>query len=327
MDDKQTVLETNSQRNINSKESKRNNFWKKVKRDRFLILLTIPGILNYIVWHYIPMYGILITFKDYKMKLGIWGSPWADMFGLKHVINFVNNPYFFRLIRNTVVLNILQIIIVPIPGILFALFLNEIQKIRFKKIVQTVSYFPYFLSSVALVGIVVLALSPSTGFVNFFVRKLGRDSIYFLMEAKWFRSIFITMTIWQTMGWDTIIWLARISGIDIQMYESATIDGASRVKKMWYITLPAFKEWYFISLIIGFGGILATSGFEKIFLLYNPSTYETADVIGTYMYRRGLQMGDYSYGSAVGFANTVICLLMLVLANRISKKIVDESIW
>ena len=231
MDGKQVALEINSQKNIRSKDDKLYNFWQKVKKDRFLILLTLPGILNYIVWHYIPMYGILITFKDYKMKLGIWGSPWAEMFGLKHVLSFINNPYFIRLIRNTVALNILQILLVPIPGIVFALFLNEIRKIGFKKIVQTVSYFPYFLSSVALVGIVVLALSPSTGFVNSFIRKLGSDSIYFLMEPKWFRTIFISMTIWQTMGWDTIIWLARISGVDTQMYESATIDGASRVKE------------------------------------------------------------------------------------------------
>ena len=303
------------------------DFYKKVKRDKFLILLTIPGLINYIIWHYIPMYGILITFKDYNMKLGIWGSPWAEMFGLKHVVSFVNNPYFFRLIRNTVVLNLLQILFVPIPGIIFALFLNEVHKIGFKKIVQTVSYFPYFLSSVMLVGIFVLALSPSTGFVNSFIRKLGGEPIYFIMEPMWFRTIFITMTIWQTMGWDTIIWLARISGIDPEMYESATIDGASRIRKMWYITLPAFKEWYFIGLIIGFGGILATSGFEKIFLLYNPSTYETGDVIATYMYRRGLQTANFSYGAAVGFTNTVICLFMLILANKVSRKLAGESIW
>ena len=307
--------------------SKWSVFQKKAKRDRFLILLVIPGVLNFIIWHYIPMYGILITFKEYSMKLGIWGSPWAEMFGLQNIVEFVSNPYFFRLLGNTVILNFLQMLLVPVPGILFALFLNEVQKAYFKRIVQTVSYFPYFLSSVALIGIAVLFLSPSTGFINYIIAQLGGSPVYFAMEPRWFRTIFIVMTIWQTMGWDTIIWLARITGIDTQLYESAVIDGASRIKRMWYITLPAFKEWYFINLILGFGSLLATSGFEKIFLLYNPSTYETADVISTYMYRRGLQMADYSYGSAVGFANTLICMVMLILANKFSKKYVNESIW
>jgi len=321
------AIEVNKKANLESKINKWDIFSKNVKRDKFLILLVLPGVLNFIIWHYIPMYGILIVFKDYNMKLGILKSPWAEMFGLKHVIEFVNNPYFFRLVRNTVWLNLLQMIFVPIPGIIFALFLNEIYHIRFKKLVQTVSYFPFFLSSVSLVSIFVLILSPTTGLVNNFIKMLGGEPIYFVMEPKWFRTIFILMTIWQTMGWDTIIWLARITGVDTQLYESATIDGASRIMKMWYITLPAFKEWYFINLILGFGSLLATSGFEKIFLLYNPATYETADVFGTYIYRRGLQMGDFSYGEAVAFINSIICLFMLILANNVSKKFAEESIW
>lgn len=314
-------------RPLSGKGSRWDEFIRKVRRDKFLILLVIPGVLNFVIWHYIPMYGIIITFKDYNMRLGIWGSPWADMYGFKHLVSFINNPYFIRLIRNTVLLNLLQMIFVPIPGIIFALFLNELRKTGFKRVVQTVSYFPYFLSAVAMVSIVVLLLSPSTGYINYIIKQLGGTPVYFVMEAKWFRPLFIMMSIWQSMGWSTIIWLARITGIDSQLYESAIIDGASRIKRMWYITLPAFKEWYFINLILGFGSLLATSGFETIFLLYNVSTYETADVIATYMYRRGLQTGDYSYGAAVGFANVLICMVMLFAANKISRKYFRESIW
>jgi putative aldouronate transport system permease protein len=180
---------------------------------------------------------------------------------------------------------------------------------------------------VAVVGMFVLMLSPNSGMINNVLKYLGIEPIYFLMKPEWFRPIMVIIAVWQSMGWDTIIWLARIAGIDPGLYEAAIIDGASRVQRMWFITLPAFKEWYVIGLIFSFGGLLASNGFEKIYLLYNASIAPTADTIGMYMYTRGLQFADYSYGAAIGFANTLICLAMLLVGNAIARKFTDSSIW
>lgn len=308
---------------------RKNNFFSLLKQQRFLIILLLPGLLNFLIWHYIPMYGVSIAFKDYSMRAGIFGSPWAEDFGLSQLKSFLNYPYLSRIIWNTIILNILLMFFLPLPGIIFALSLNEISAIRYKRTVQTISYFPYFLSSVATVGIFTLMLSPTTGIINGIIESFGGKSVYFLMEAKYFRPIMLIMSAWQAVGWDTIIWLARIATIDPQLYESATVDGASRLKRMWYITLPAFKEWYVIGLILSFGSLLATSGFEKNLLLYlsNPGIASTAETIGIFLYRRGLMTGDYSFGAMVGFANMLVCLLMLLIANLVSRKLTESSIW
>ena len=307
----------------------RRPFWRTMWKQRFLVVLLIPGLLNFVIWHYIPMYGVTLAFKDYSMRLGIFGSPWAEDFGLRHLVSFINYPYFWRMIWNTVSLNLLLTFFLPLPGIVFALALNEILRIRFKRVVQTVSYFPYFLSSVAVVGIFTVILSPSTGVVNSIIRLFGGDPVYFLMKAEFFRPLMLIMSAWQAIGWDTIIWLARIATIDPQMYESATVDGAGRLKKMWYITLPAFKEWYVIGLILSFGSLLASSGFEKNLLLYqaNPGIVAQAETIGIYLYRRGIADSQFSYGAMVGFANMLVCLLMLLVGNLISRRLTDEAIW
>lgn len=304
-------------------------FFSKLVQQKFLLLLLIPGLLNFIVWHYIPMYGITIAFKDYSMRAGIFGSPWAADLGLSDLTNFLSYPYLGRIVWNTVILNILMTIFLPLPGIIFALILNEIRSMKYKRTVQTISYFPYFLSSVAVIGIFTLILSPSTGVVNSIVKFFGGDPIYFLMEPKYFRPLMLITAAWQSIGWDTIIWLAKIATIDPQMYESATVDGAGRLRRIWYITLPAFKEWYLIGLILSFGSLLASSGFEKNLLLYqaNPGLADTAETISIFLYRRGLMTGDYSYGAMVGMLNMVVCLLMLLMANYVSRKLAEESIW
>jgi putative aldouronate transport system permease protein len=302
-------------------------FFRFCARDKFLIALALPGIINFLLWHYGPMYGIIIAFKDYNMKLGILGSPWAKNFGMDEVISFLKYPYLGRLMWNTFYLNLLMMVVVPIPGIIYALFLNEVRLQWFKRSVQTVSYFPYFMSSVAVVSMFVLILSPSSGMVNNVLKTLGMKPIYFLMLPEWFRPIMIIMTVWQTMGWDTIIWLARIAGIDPGLYESATIDGATRLQRMWHITLPAFKDWYIIGLVFSFGSLLGSGSFEKIYLLYNASIAPTADTLGIYMYMRGIQFSDYSYGAAIGFVNTLICLGMILAANWAAKKFTNVSIW
>ena len=304
-------------------------FFVKLSKQRFLLLLVLPGLLNFIVWHYIPMYGVTIAFKDYSMRLGIFNSPWAKDFGLSQLVSFLNYPNLGRLLWNTVALNLLLMVLLPLPGIIFALSLNEILHLGFKRVVQTVSYFPYFLSSVAVVGIFSLILSPSTGVVNSIIKLLGGAPIYFLMDAKYFRLLMLLMSAWQAVGWDTIIWLARIATIDQEVYESAKVDGAGRLRRMWYITLPAFKEWYVIGMILSFGSLLSSSGFEKNLLLYqaNPGIISKAETIGIYLYIRGLLTSNYSFGAMVGFANMAVCLVMLLMANFIARKLTDESIW
>ncbi len=304
-------------------------FFKKLSQQKFLLILLLPGLANFIVWHYLPMYGITIAFKDYNIRQGIFGSPWAADFGLSDLTNFLAYPYLGRVIWNTIYLNLLMTVFLPLPGIIFALILNEIPSLKFKRSVQTVSYFPYFLSSVAVIGIFTLILSPSTGVVNSIIKFFGGQPIYFLMEAKFFRPIMLITGAWQSIGWDTIIWLAKIATIDPQLYESATVDGAGRLRRIWYITLPAFKEWYMIGLILSFGSLLATSGFEKNLLLYqaNPGIADTAETIGIFLYRRGLMTADYSYGAMVGMLNMAVCLLMLLMANYVSRKLSEESIW
>lgn len=310
-------------------KSKTRIFFSKLMQQKFLLILLLPGLLNFIIWHYIPMYGITIAFKDYSMRAGIFGSPWAADFGLGDLKNFLSYPYLGRIVWNTVFLNFLMMIFLPLPGIFFALILNEIRTMKYKRTVQTISYFPYFLSSVAVIGIFTLILSPSTGVVNSIVKFFGGEPIYFLMEPKYFRPLMLITAAWQSIGWDTIIWLAKIATIDPQMYESATVDGAGRLRRIWYITLPAFKEWYLIGIILSFGSLLASSGFEKNLLLYqaNPGLADTAETISIFLYRRGLMTGDYSYGAMVGMLNMVVCLLMLLMANYVSRKLSEESIW
>jgi len=302
-------------------------FWRCCKRDKFLILLALPGILNFLIWHYGPIYGMVIAFKDYSMKKGILGSPWAADFGLKHIINFLNYPNLDRILWNTVSLNLLFILFVPLPGVVFALFLNEMKFMPVKRVVQSVSYFPHFLSSVIVVGIFTLMLSPSTGMVNNLIVALGGIPIYFMMSATWFRPIMVIMAIWQSIGWDTIIWLARIATIDLGQYEAAAIEGASRWQRMRYITLPAFKEWYVIGLIIGFGGILNSCAQDKIYLMWNASIAPTAETIGMYIFRRGLLFADYSYGAAVGFAFSMVALLLILIFNKIAKLVSNTSLF
>lgn len=302
-------------------------FWRCVKRDKFLIVLVFPGVMNFLIWHYIPMYGMIIAFKDYSMKKGIIGSPWAADFGLKHIINFLNYPNLGRILWNTIALNLLFVVLVPIPGIIFALFLNEMKFMPVKRVVQSVSYFPYFLSSVIIVGIFTLMLSPSSGAINNLIKTIGGTPIYFMMSAAWFRPVMVIMAIWQSMGWDTIIWLARIATIDPGQYESAAIEGASRWQRMRYITLPAFKEWYIIGLILGFGGILGSTAQDKIYLMWNASIAPTAETVGMYIFRRGLLMADFSYGSAVGFVFTMVALVLILIFNKLADSLSDTSLF
>lgn len=286
------------------------------------ILMVIPGLLILLVFHYLPMYGIILAFKDYRIMDGILGSPWA---GLRHFERFFANPLAMRTLRNTFILGLFSLLwSFPMP-IIFAMLLNELRSSKFKRTVQTISYFPTFLSSVVVAGIIREVVS-RTGILNQITGLFGASPIIFLNEPEYFRTIFISSGIWQSMGFGAIIFLAALSGIDPSLYEVATIDGASRWQRALHITWPGIRATAVIQLLFSIGGILG-SDFQKVLLLYNPRTYRVADVIGTLTYREGIQGGQYEYTTAIGLFMNIISFGILFVANMISRKVADTSLW
>lgn len=301
-------------------------FAVRLKKDfiryRYIYLMLLPVVIYYAVFCYGPMSKIVIAFQNFKPALGISGSKWV---GMKYFIDFFTGPYAWRLIRNTLLLNILQIILAfPVP-IILALLINEIQCRPYKKLVQTISYMPHFISLVVMCSLL-LTFSRSDGIFNDFLALFGVERSNLMANAKLFRPMYVLSGIWQEAGWGSIIYLATLSTIDPGLYEAATIDGASRFQRMLYVSFPGLVPIIIVQLIMRVGNIL-TMGFEKVFLLYNPLTYETADIISTYIYRQGLELTNYSYGTAVGLFNSAVNLLILVLANRLSRKATGESLW
>lgn len=301
-------------------------FAVRLKKDfiryRYIYLMLLPVVIYYAVFCYGPMSKIVIVFQNFKPALGISGSKWV---GMKYFIDFFTGPYAWRLIRNTLLLNILQIILAfPVP-IILALLINDIQCRPYKKLVQTVSYMPHFISLVVMCSLL-LTFSRSDGIFNDFLALFGVERSNLMANAKLFRPMYVLSGIWQEAGWGSIIYLATLSTIDPGLYEAATIDGASRFQRMLYVSFPGLVPIIIVQLIMRVGNIL-TMGFEKVFLLYNPLTYDTADIISTYIYRQGLELTNYSYGTAVGLFNSAVNLLILVLANRLSRKATGESLW
>jgi len=298
-------------------------FFKTVKKGKYLWLLVLPGIIWYIVFAYMPMYGLIIAFKNFSPYKGIAKSPWVGFLWFQQ---FFESQFFWRLIKNTVILNIYSIIFsFPIPVIL-ALLLNEVQHTWYKKVAQTISYLPHFISTVVVLGIMANFLSPVDGIINRIIETLGGQSINFMIEPKWFRTLYIVSGIWQEAGWGSIIYLASLSGIDTQLYEAATVDGASKLKQLWHISIPGILPTIIIMLILNLGHMLSI-GYEKIILMYNPATYEVADVINTYVYRRGLINGEYSFGTAIGMFQSILNFAFIIIANRISKRVSEVSLW
>lgn len=296
--------------------------WKQIKKSKFLYLLMLFPLLFYTIFCYGPMYGVLIAFKDYNIADGVWGSTWV---GFKWFAKFLTDPYFWKLVRNTLLLNIYGLVFgFPIP-IILALMLNEVSNRRFKRVIQTVSYLPHFISTVVICGMLVNFLSMS-GIVNQLMKLFGFETIQFLMYPEYFRTIFTASGIWQTCGWTSIIYLASLTSVDQEIVEAAAIDGANRWQRVRHVTLPAITPTISIMLIMQLGRLM-TLGYEKIILLYNGSTYETADTIATYVYRRGILNADYSYSTAVGLFQSVIGVILLVTANKVSKKLSETSLW
>ena len=285
--------------------------------------MLIPVVIFFAVFSYYPLYGILIAFKDYSISKGILGSPWA---GLRYFRQFFLSPYFGRLLRNTVLISVYSLLWgFPVP-ILFALLLNEFKDGKFKRLIQTVSYLPHFISLVVICGILIDIFSPQGGVVNALLYSLTGKRINFFGEPEWFRAMYVGSGVWQEFGWNSIIYLAAITGINPDLYEAARIDGAGRLRQIWHVTLPGIKPTILTLLILNLGNIMSV-GYEKIILLYSPTTYETADVISTYVYRTGLLSQQYSYAGAVGLFNSVINIAILVLCNFVGKKLFGVGIW
>jgi len=297
-----------------------------LKRDHIIYILMIPGLLYYLIFRYLPMLGIVIAFKEYNPYLGLEGIFSAPWVGFKYFTQFINSINFWRLMRNTFMISFWGLVFgFPAP-IILALLINEISNKRFKKIVQTVSYLPHFLSIVIVCGILRNILSTDGGLVNLAIKMLGGTPVYFLGEARYFYAIMTASGIWQNIGWNSIIYLAAITNINPELYESAHVDGANTFQKMWHITIPGIYKIISIMLILRVGELL-TVGYEKILLLYSPMIYETADVISTYVYREGLIGLKYSYSTAINMFVSVISLVLVLSSNYAAKKIGQEGIW
>jgi putative aldouronate transport system permease protein len=303
---------------------RRGDFLKYLKRRGFLLyLFFLPVALYYAIFHYAPMYGVVIAFKDFSPFIGILKSPWV---GFEHFITFFSSIYFFRLIRNTFLLSFYSILFgFPVP-ILLALILNELQSRRLRSIIQSLTYVPHFVSTVVVAGLLYTFLSPSVGFVNAILTALGGKEVDFLREPSWFRFLYVGSGIWQEMGWGSIIYVAGLASIDVQLYEAADMDGAGRLRKMWSISLPGILPIVVTMLLLNLGRLM-TVGFEKVFLLYNSATYETSDVISTYVYRSGIMDQQYSFAAAVGLFNSVVTLVLLTGFNWISRRVSEYSLW
>ncbi|MDR1326189.1 MAG: ABC transporter permease subunit [Treponema sp.] len=290
--------------------------------NKWKYLLILPVLVYFALFVYKPMYGLIIAFKDYRPNLGFDRSRWV---GLKHFIDFFNDVYFFRLLRNTLSISLLSILFgFPAP-ILLALLLNEIQNTSFKKTVQTITYMPYFISMVVVASLI-RTYSASNGIFAQIAIMLGGEGKNYLMHNQYFYPIYVISDIWQGIGWNSIIYLAALTGIDQEQYEAARIDGAGRIRRIFSVTLPNLLPTIMVLFILRMGGILNV-GFEKIILLYNEGIYEVADVISTYVYRRGIIQAAFSYASAVGLFNSLVNVAFLVAANTLSKKFTESSLF
>ncbi len=306
-----------------SAQDKRHTFWKRISRNWELYLLIAPAFLYFLIFHYGPMYGIQIAFKNFLPARGITDSPWV---GFDHFIRFFNSYYFWDLIRNTLTISLYQLIVgFPLP-ILLALAFNEIRNGWFKRTVQTVTYAPHFISVVVMAGIIVTFLSPSTGIIVKMIEWMGFSSPAFLTDPAWFKTMYVLSGVWQSTGWGTIIYLAALSAVDPQLHEAAIVDGASRWRRIWSINIPTIIPTITILLILNVGSILGV-GFEKILLLQNPLNMSSSDVIDTFVYRTGLLNVQYSFSTAVGLFNSIVNALLLIAVNQVARKTSEHSLW
>ncbi|MDD4297648.1 MAG: ABC transporter permease subunit [Ruminiclostridium sp.] len=293
-------------------------------RDIPVYLLILPAALLLFVFHYLPIYGIVISFQDFSPFKGVLNSNWV---GLKNFEHFLSDSNFWRVFKNTIIINLMQIIIgFPIP-VMFAIFLNELWSNRFKKVVQTVSYLPHFISWVVAASIITSALSPSSGLINKFLEgAFGIEPIYFLAKEEYFRVIIVISNVWKELGMQSVYYIAALASIDTELYEAAKMDGAGKIKQTIHITLPGLRSIIIVLLVLKIGRMV-TIGFEQIFLLYNPLVYDVGDVISTYTYRLGIEQTRYSLTSAIGVTQSVVNFILVYAANKAARKIAGWSLW
>ncbi len=302
----------------------RGRLWHDIHRDRYLYAMLLPVFIGFfLLFRYVPMYGVTIAFRNYRIVDGMFGSQWV---GMRHFERLFRSPEFVLILRNTLLLNFYQLVFQFPAPIVLALLLNEIRAAGFKRTLQSVMYVPYFLSWAVLGGIIIGLLSPSTGIINAFIRGLGLEPVYFMMSTGWWPVVFVVSGIWNSAGWGTIIYLAAISGIDPQLYEAATIDGAGRLRQTWHITLPGIRSTIAILLILNMGRFIDL-GFEQVWVLQNPAVRSVAEVIPTYVYRIGLQAMQYSYTAALGLFQSLVGLVLVLTANWVIRAMGEEGLF
>lgn len=298
----------------------------EIKRSLSLYALMTPSLILLILFSYLPMYGIIIAFKDYNAVQGIWGSPWTKNLGFSHFIRFVTAYNFTSLIKNTLVLSLYSLVVNAICPVVLALFVNEIQNKAFKRTVQTISYSPYFISCVVMVGMVVSFLNVDRGIVNKVITSFGGKGTMFMSDPDWFVHLYVWTGVWQGVGWASIVYLGCLSNVDPCLHEAAVIDGASRMKRLWHINLPAIIPVFTIQLILSVGNIMNV-GFEKAYLMQTDANLSASEIIATYAYKISLLKKQYSFGTAVGLFNAAINIILLFIVNFVSKKVGQESLW
>lgn len=297
--------------------------WKRMQRCWQLYVLVLPAVLCIAVFAYAPMYGVQIAFKDYKVNMGIMGSPWA---GLKYFNQFFSLPNFDTLILNTLKISVYSMLWgFPMP-IILALMLNQVKSHRYKSFVQTVTYAPYFISTVVLVSMLNIFLTPSSGFVNKIIETLGGKAITFMGDPKWFRTVYVASGVWQGAGWGAIVYLAALGGVDPSLYEAAMVDGATKMQRLIHIDLPCILPTIVIMFILNMGSLLNV-GYEKSYLMQNSLNITVSEIISTYTYKIGLLNGKFAFSTAVGLFNSVINFVLVISTNYISKKLTESSLW
>lgn len=296
---------------------------RSVKKYWDLYLILIPVLVYFLLFKFLPMYGLQIAFRDYRPRLGFWGSNWV---GLKHFSRFFSTYSCWTIISNTLILSLLTLLFTfPLP-IVLALVLNEMRDGSYKKTVQTITYAPHFLSTVVVVGMITAFCSPSTGVVNTLIKFFGGDPIYFMAKSEWFRPLYIISEVWTNIGWDSIIFFSALSSVDPEMYEAARIDGANRLKMLRYITLPSITPTIAIMLILTCGRVMSI-GFEKVFLMQTDLNLGVSEVISTFVYRQGILSAQTSYATAVGLMNSLVNFILVITVNSISKYVSEVSLW
>ena len=303
------------------------SLFRRFYRDRYYLALLLPGIAYFIIFQYIPIYGLQVAFKDFSFRGGILGSPWADQFGMANFIRFFSVYNVGRLIANTFLLNLYSLIFAfPVP-IVLAIMLHESPSAPFRRSIQTVTYLPNFISIVAIIGIMRMMLSPGSGSVNRLLGLVGVEPIYFMIEPGWFRPLYVMSGIWQTAGFGAIVYLAALSSINPELYEAAIIDGTGRIQRIWHVSIPGILPVVAILFIFNMGNMLS-SGFEKVLLMQHGTNMEVSDVIGTFIYRVGLTtVGNYDLATAVGLFNTMINFTLLVTVNAVVRRVAGTGLW